>query len=143
MLVIKKLKKSMYTLRDLITMEPKDFHVSNMTPFLYDERTLEPAHVAAKDTFDEFVIEKVLEMVGDPTKSRKDLQFRVRWAGYGEEDDTLVDWKDCRTATAVQNFLYHHPNKRVRNLCMKDFDPNKVEEEAPFNRHSDDESDLD
>ena len=143
MIVVRRLPNGMYTLRDLITMEPKDFHVSTMTPFLYDERTLEPAHVAATDTFDEFVIEKVLEMVGDPTKSRKDLQFRVRWAGYGEEDDTLVDWKDCRTATAVQSFLYHHPNRRVRNLCMKDFDPNKLEEEAPFNRHSDDESNPD
>ena len=143
MLVIRKLEKGMYTLRDLITMEPKDFHVSKMTPFLYDERTLEPAHVAAKDTFDEFVIEKVLDLVGDPTKSRKELKFLVRWAGYGEEDDTLVDWKDCRTATAVQNFLYNHPNKRVRNLCMKDFDPNKVVEEEPFNRHSDDEASID
>jgi len=143
MLVIKKLEKSMYTLRDLITMEPKDFHVSTMTPFLYDERTLEPAHVAATDTFDEYVIEKVLEMVGDPTKRRTDLQFRVRWAGYGEEDDTLVAWKDCRTATAVQKFLHSHPSKRVRDLGMKDFDPNKVVEEAPFNRHSDGESDID
>ena len=114
-----------------------------MTPFLYDERTLEPAHVAATDTFDEYVIEKVLEMVGDPTKRRTDLQFRVRWAGYGEEDDTLVAWKDCRTATAVQKFLHSHPSKRVRDLGMKDFDPNKVVEEAPFNRHSDGESDID
>ena len=143
MLVIRKLPNGMYTLRDLITMEPKDFHVSKLTPFLYDERTLEPAHVAAKDTFDEFVIEKVIDMVGDPTQSRKNLQFLVRWAGYGPEDDTLVDWKDCRTATAVQTYLYNHPNKRVRNLCMKDFNPNQVVEEAPFDRHSDDESTTD
>jgi hypothetical protein len=90
--VIHKGAKSMYTLRDLITMKPKDFHVSKMTTFRYDERTLQPIHVATTDSFDEFVVERVLEMRGRPQGPKRDIAFKVRWAGYTEDDDT---WVSC------------------------------------------------
>jgi hypothetical protein len=140
MLVEKKLTEGMYTLRDLITMRCKDFHVSKMRTFLYDERTLLPAQVAATDSFDEFVIEKVLDMKGNPRERKDQIFFKVRWAGYGEEDDTWVSWKDGRTATAVQLFLRDHSNPRVRKLGMKDFDPDNVDDGDTFERNSDDGS---
>jgi hypothetical protein len=140
MLVEKKLTEGMYTLRDLITMRCKDFHVSKMRTFLYDERTLLPAQVAATDSFDEFVIEKVLDIKGNPRGRKDQIFFKVRWAGYSEEDDTWVSWKDGRTATAVQLFLRDHSNPRVRKLGMKDFDPDKIDDGDTFERNSDDGS---
>jgi len=84
-----------------------------MRPFLYDERTLPPAQVAATDSFDEFVIEKVLEIRGNPRKAKDQLAFKVRWAGYTESDDTWISWKNGRDNTAVQLFLHNHPNERI------------------------------
>jgi hypothetical protein len=141
LLVIKKLTEGMYTLRDLITMRPKDFHVSCMRPYLYDERTLAPAEVAARDSFDEFVIEKVITHKGNPRGSKDKIYFLVRWAGYSEKDDTWVSWKDGRNNTAVQLYLHGHTNDRVRRLVNKDFDPNKLDEGDSFERNSDGESD--
>ena len=137
--VLKKLPNGMYTLRDLLTMEPKDFHVSRMFPFLYDERTLQPMQVAATDTFDEFIIEKVLDMRGNPRGPKTQIEFKVRWAGYGEADDTWEVWKNCRTSNAVQLYLYNHPNRRIRSLGMKDFDPNRLDDGLDFERNSDNE----
>jgi hypothetical protein len=139
--VVKKLTKSMYTLRDLLTMRPKDFHVSTMRPYLYDERTLLPAQVAATDSFDEFIIEKVVALRGNLRGPKGNLSFKVRWAGYSEEDDTWVSWKDGRTNTAVQLFLHNSDNPRIRKLGMTDFDPNKLDEGEAFERNSDDETD--
>jgi len=141
MLVVAKLPESMYKLRDLLSMRSTDFHVSRIRPYLYDERTLVPARVAATDTFDQFVIEKVIQMRGNPRGPKGDLSFRVRWAGYSEAEDTWVAWKDARTNTAVQIFLYNHDNKRIRKLGMPDFDPNNLDDGEAFERNSDDETD--
>jgi hypothetical protein len=127
-LVVEKLPEGMYRLRDLITMHTKDYHVSTLKPYLHDERTAIPAHVAATDTFDEFVIERVIKLIGNPRSNKTDAKFKVRWAGYGEADDTIVSWKDARDNTAVQLFLYNHENKRVRAWGKKNFDPKNLDE---------------
>ena len=134
LMVVRKLPEGMYTLRDLITMRLKDFHVTRMTPFLFDERTPPPAHVAATDSFDEFVVEKVIQMRGNPRGRKDQIEFKVRWAGYGEADDTWIPWKDGRSATAVQLYLRDHPNPRVRRLGMKNFDPQVMDEEETLDR---------
>ena len=81
-------ENGMYWLQNLVTQVVSEYHVSRLRPFLYDERTLTPLQVATADTLDEFIVEKVLTMEGDPHKPRKFLRFRIRWAGYGPEDDT-------------------------------------------------------
>jgi hypothetical protein len=139
MLVEEKLPKSMYNLRDLITMTRKSFHVSTMRLFRHDERTLPPIQVAATDSFDEFVIESVLDMRGNPRGKKADIAFLVRWAGYGPEDDTWVNWADGRQSTAIQLYLYNHPSLRVRKLGMKDFNPDNLDDGIEFERNSDKE----
>jgi hypothetical protein len=107
-----------YVLQDLITQEVRDYHVSRLRPYLYDERTLTPLSVAVTDTLDEFVIEKVIRMRGDPRGKRTDLSFLVRWAGsLGEEDDTWEPWPYCKDSEAVQSYMRQHPNKRVSKLA--------------------------
>jgi hypothetical protein len=143
LLVVNRLPEGMYALRDLITMRLKDYHESKIQPFLYDERTLLPAQVAATDSFDEFVIEKVIKMRGNPRKKKSELSFLVRWAGYTEADDTWVSWKDGRSNTAVQLFLYEHPTERIRKLCTEGFDPKKLHEEVDYEENSDNEAEVD
>jgi hypothetical protein len=110
-------KTGIYVLQDLVTGNCKDYHVSNLREFLYDERTLTPMQAALTDTLDEFVAEKVIRMKGDTRGSRANLSFRIRWAGYGEADDTWEEWKNCRDSFAVQTFLREHKDKRVRKLA--------------------------
>jgi hypothetical protein len=141
LLVVKKLTEGMYTLRDLITMRLKNFHVLKMRPFLFDERTLQPMQVAAADSFDEFIVEQVLDWKGDPRKGRSTMQFLVRWAGYGPEDDTWVSWKDGRKCTAIQTYLFNHSSRRLRALCMKGFDPNNLDDGLDAEDDSENESD--
>ena len=141
LLVVKKLPDGMYTLRDLLTMRNKDYHVSTLRPYLYDERTLKPIEVAATDTFDEFIIEEVLAIKGDIRGKRDKLKFLVKWAGYGEEDNSEISWSSGQPNTTVQTWLYNHPNPRVRKLVTKGFDPNNLDDGAAFDQDSDDELD--
>jgi hypothetical protein len=130
----------MYTLRDLITMRLVDYHVSKLHPFRYDERTLQPAQVAATDSFDEFIVQEVIKMRGDPRKAKSQIAFLIRWAGYDESNDTWESWKDCHKANAVQRFLYNHKDKRVNRLCMPGYDPDELDNQEDVMEISDDDS---
>jgi hypothetical protein len=79
--------------------------------------------VALTDTLDEFVVETILEMKGDPRASQKALKFKVRWAGYGPQDDTWEPWDFVKNNDQLQLFLYNNPNARIRALVNKDFIP--------------------
>ena len=111
-----------YALQDLVTGDCLDYHVNQLRPFLYDERTKTPLEVALTDSLDEFVVEKVIHMLGNTRSSRKDLRFRIRWAGYGEANDTTEPWSNVKDSFAVQTFLREHPEKRVQRLA-KPLDP--------------------
>ena len=106
-----------YVLQDLVTAQRLDYHVSRLRPFLYDERTCTPLQAAVTDTLDEFVAERVLRMRGNSRKTRKDLSFRIRWAGSAEADDTWEPWEYCKDSHAVQTFLRAHPEARIRRLA--------------------------
>jgi hypothetical protein len=109
--------EGIYVLQDLITEQVLDYHMSLLRPFLYDERTCTPLQAAVADSLDEFVVESVIRMRGDTRKSRKDLCFLVRWAGFGEADDTWEPWECCKDSHAVQKFLRAHSEARVRRLA--------------------------
>ena len=104
-------------LQDIVTEEVHDYHMSQLRPFLFDERTGTPLAASVSDTLDEFVAEKVIRMRGDTRKKRSDLTFLIRWAGYGEADDTWEPWEYCKDSHAVQKFLRAHPEKRVQLLA--------------------------
>jgi hypothetical protein len=110
-------KEGIYALQDLVTGEVHDYHMSLLRPFLFDERTGTPLQAAVSDTLDEFVAEKVIRMRGDTRKKRTDLKFLIRWAGYGEADDTWEPWEYCKDSHAVQTFLRNHPERRVQRLA--------------------------
>jgi hypothetical protein len=109
--------EGIYVLQDLVTGQTYDYHVSRLRVFLYDERTCTPLQAAIADTLDEFVVERVMRMRGNTRGKRTELSFLVRWAGYGEADDTWEPWEHCRDSQAVQTFLRAHPEARVRRLA--------------------------
>ena len=115
--------ENIYHLQNLVTQTVSDYHVSKLRPFLHDERTKTPIQAALTDTFDEFVVEKVLDMQGDPRKSKRNLKFKVRWAGYEPQDDTWEPWDFVKDNDQLQLFLHNHHNKYARNLGKKDYIP--------------------
>ena len=138
--VLHKLDRGMYTLRDLITQKAKDYHVSKLSEFRYDERTSQPINVAATDSFDQFIIERVVEMRGRPKGNKSQIAFKIRWAGLQPADDTWLSWHDSFRTTAVQMFLSNHTNEDVKRLKLKTFNPNNPEDDSAFNVDSDDDT---
>jgi hypothetical protein len=133
-------KEGIYALQNLVTEQVFDYHMSQLRPFLYDERTATPLQVAVTDSLDEFVAESVIRMRGDTRSSRKDLSFLIRWAGYGESDDTWEPWEYCKDSHAVQKFLRAHSEARVRRLAKPVEAVNKqVSHDANESDISDDE----
>ena len=59
---------SRYTLLDLKTGKEKDFHVSDMKPFVFDSAVVDPLDVARRD-YMEYFVDKILQHRGNPKKS--------------------------------------------------------------------------
>ena len=119
--------EDMYVLQDLVTSASEKVHISKLRPFLYDERTLTPLQAAITDEFDEFIPETCLGMRGDIRGSRKNLEFKIRWAGYGPENDTWESWENVRGNRVVYDYLFNHPLKRAQRLLPKDYLPMHME----------------
>jgi hypothetical protein len=92
-----------YTLQNLVTMKHEHVHVTLLKKFEYDARFTDPVEVARHDT-SEFLVERILSHEGD-FKDKSTLKFRVRWAGYGPEDDTIEPWKHVRDTAQLHEYL--------------------------------------
>ena len=57
-------RDSRYKLLDLITLKEKEFHVSDMKPFVFDAALIDPLDVARRDNM-EYFIDKILEHRGN------------------------------------------------------------------------------
>ena len=94
---------SAYTTMNLLTGKAHDVHVSRLREFLYDPAITTPLEAAKRDDH-QYTIEKILKHRGTP-KKKTELQFLVRWAGYGREMDSWEPWKELRTVEALHTYL--------------------------------------
>ena len=104
MRVIKGLN-SCYTLLNLITGKEKDYHVSDMKPFVFDS-----ALVARRDQM-EFFIEKISDHRGK-LSHRKSLEFFVSWMGYDQSYDSWEPYANLRDTDHLHSYL------REKNLTQ-------------------------
>ena len=96
--------------------------INDITHKLADDmQALVQLYPVIKDVPVAFIVQECLDMRGDPRKAKKQLEFKIRWAGYGPEDDTWETWEHVRDNDAVHLFLYNHPSLRVRKLLPKSF----------------------
>ena len=102
---------SRYTLLDLITGKEKDYHVSDIKPFIFDPALIDPIDVARRDRM-EFFIEKILEHRGN-LKRRSEIEFLVRWLGYDEQHDSWEPYANLRDSTQLHAYLLEKNLKRL------------------------------
>ena len=102
MRVIKGLS-SRYTLLDFITGKEKDYHVSDMKPFVFDSAIVDPLDIARRDQM-KFFIEKISDHRGK-LSHRKSLQFFVSWMGYDQSYDSWEPFANLRDADHLHSYL--------------------------------------
>jgi hypothetical protein len=100
--------RSAIIVQDLCTNKLMEVHISRLKPF-NAARTADPIKVAEIDK-DEYAVEQILEHRGT---SKKTLQFKVRWMGYGEEEDSWIGFKDAKDLEALDVYLKTHPELRI------------------------------
>ena len=108
-------ENSRYTLFDLITNKEKDYHVSDMKPFIFSADLVDPVDVARRD-YMEFFIENVISHRGN-SKRKTELVFQVKWLGYDETHNSWEPYANLRDSDQLHVFL--HQNNLLRLIPKK------------------------
>ena len=92
-----------YTIQNLVTLTVYTRNIHELAPFKWDATVVDPVNVAAMDD-QEFFVERILAHEGNLNKVSS-LRFKVRWTGYGAEDDTWEPWKNLRDTDQLHAYL--------------------------------------
>jgi hypothetical protein len=96
-----------YRLKDLIMEDTFiDRHIRDLKPFRFDPRYTKPIDVVARERQEMFV-EEIVAHTGDPTKM-KEMTFRVRWLGFGQDRDTYEPWTALESNTLLHRYLLNN-----------------------------------
>ena len=94
---------SRYTLLNLITGKEKDYHVSDLKPFVFDSALVDPLNIARRDQM-EFFIEKIL-IIEENCFHRKWLQLFFSWMGYDQSYDSWEPYANLRDSDQLHSYL--------------------------------------
>ena len=109
-----------YTLQDLVTMRNHDYHVTQLKSYIVDpNHNLTPLQVALADHDHVYIVERILDIRGDPKGLKNQLEFLVKWEGY--DDETWEFWAALRNVDELHTFLRNHPDADVRRLLPQQF----------------------
>ena len=78
-----------------------------------------PLQVALQDHDNVYIVERILEMRGNPKGYKDQLEFLVKWKGY--DDETWEYWSELRNVEKLHDFLRNHPDPVVRKLLPREF----------------------
>jgi hypothetical protein len=109
-IVVEKVRDDIYKCRDITSNKVLEFHVDRLrifkcSPDVQPEELLE---LAAVDK-EEFVVEEIVDHRGTG-KSGDPLEFRIRWAGWGPEDDTWEPYRQVKELEALDRYEQRFPN---------------------------------
>ena len=100
------------TVQDVIHGRTRAIHIKATRPFNMDPDHVNPVEIRRRDT-DEFTVERIIEHIDETppnvrSKPRKnDLQFKVRWLGYGEQHDTWEPWDSLCNNICLHRYLHN------------------------------------
>jgi hypothetical protein len=112
-------KDEHYTVLDLLTDKPTEYHFTRLRIFNYaDYHHISPREIALLNS-DEYDVEDILDHRGSP-RYRSQLEFLVKFAGY---DHTYNEWLSCNSVCRhprMENYLQNHPGLRKTVMKFKD-----------------------
>jgi hypothetical protein len=87
-----------------------DFPQSRLRQYYLDETDI-PAELVALDT-NENVVVQILDH-NMPGRRTADWDFKVRWAGHPDEEDSWLPWYEAKKLSAMDNYAVCHPALRI------------------------------
>lgn len=109
---------SVYSLQSLIDDKIDDYHISRIRPYRYDSELNEsPVAVANRDN-QLWVVDSIIEHTGEKNK-RSTLQFKVRWANYGPENDKWLPYRDLLHNSKLHEYLANNKMKSLIPISDK------------------------
>jgi hypothetical protein len=101
---------SAMTIQNLVTNKLETVHITQLHPFHFNAHETDPRTIANVDAA-AWDVESIITHKGK-MHQKGSLSFKVRWAGYGPEDDTWEPWKNLRNTEAMHTYL------RAKNLAQ-------------------------
>jgi hypothetical protein len=107
--IVSQVRDDIYTLLDMITGKHKNYHVDRLRIFNNDDNTDDTSllTIIAADN-DEYMVEFIVEHMGS-IKKKNQIQFRIRWKGYDEQDDTWLYYAKVKDLQALDTYIMDHP----------------------------------
>jgi DNA (cytosine-5)-methyltransferase 1 len=100
-----------YKVQNLVNKKIFTVNIHRMHPFYFDEKRTNPQEVASHDE-EEFLVEAILEHRGSFSK-KSTLEFKVRWSGFGPDDDTWEPWSAVRNVDKLHEYLRSISQERL------------------------------
>jgi hypothetical protein len=96
--------KDAYSVLDIVSRRIHEVHISRLFPFFYDDTRVDPETIALRDS-EEFVVESIIDDTIDTEIPKTQWQFRIRWKGYDESEDTWGSWNSLKHVEALHQYL--------------------------------------
>ena len=115
--IIVEVANQIYYCQDLITQRIIPMFIDQLKLFVMDDKQdIEYCTQVALRDRDEFFVEKLIDFRHKGRiRARRQLEFRVRWLGYGPEDDTWLPYAEVRDLEALTTFIQDHPELSFLN----------------------------
>ena len=110
-LVVLNRRGDVYDCQDLLTQQVCHFHLDDLKMYIHDERESRE-WVTAPDR-DQYFVDAIVDHRGDPRR-KSTLEFRIRWRGFGEEEDTWLLHRYVKDLEALTPYLLDHPELRMK-----------------------------
>jgi hypothetical protein len=88
---------NLYKLQNLVTGSISEHHVTQLKPFYYDPKFVQPLNIAARD-HNEYIVESILDHRINDDHS---ISLHIAWEGY---DDSFNTWEPIENFLEVEKF---------------------------------------
>ena len=111
--IVEKIRGDIFKCQDLISNNLVYYHISRLVPFyMRSGVTVEELINISSVDKDEYFVEAIVDHRGNPRR-KATLEFRVRWRGYVEADDTWLLHREVKDLEALDTYLAKHPELKL------------------------------